>query len=62
MQFNSILTEIIEEQKRNNRLDIINKGKRNYQHEINYSEDNKWYKDLLILIKQIFFNRIYFIF
>ena len=41
MQFNSILTEIIEEQKRNNRLDMINKGKRNYQHEINYSEDNK---------------------
>ena len=40
-QFNSVLTRIIEEQKRNNKLDMINKGKSNYQHEIDHFEDNK---------------------
>lgn len=40
-EFNSVLTEIIEEQKRNNKLDMINKGKSNYQHEIDYLEENK---------------------
>ena len=40
-EFNSVLTEIIEEQKRNNKLDMINKGKSNYQHELDYLEENK---------------------
>ena len=39
--FNSVLTEIIEEQKRTNKLDMINKGKSNYQHEIDDYQDNK---------------------
>ena len=39
--FNFFLNQIIQEQKRNNKLDMINKGKSNYQHEIDYLEGNK---------------------
>ena len=40
-QFNSMLNELIEEQKKNNKLEMINKGKNNYQYENNYDEDNQ---------------------
>ena len=40
-QFNSMLNELIEEQKKNNKLEMINKGKNNYQYENNYEEDNQ---------------------
>ena len=40
-QFNSMLNELIEEQKKNNKLEMINKGKYNYQYENNYDEDNQ---------------------
>ena len=39
-QFNSMLNELIEEQKRNNKLEMINKAKNNYKNESNYDEDN----------------------
>ena len=40
-EFNSVLIDIIEEQKKNNKLDMINKAKSNYQQSINSTEDNK---------------------
>ena len=58
-EFNSVLTEIIEEQKRNNKLDMINKGKSNYQHEIDYLEENKWVKDINIFETKMFFYLVY---
>ena len=39
-QFNFMLNELIEEQKRNNKLEMINKAKNNYKNESNYDEDN----------------------
>ena len=39
-QFNSMLNELIEEQKRNNKLEMIKKTKNNYKNESNYDEDN----------------------
>ena len=40
-EFNSVLIDIIEEQKKNNKLDMINKAKSNYQQSINSTEDDK---------------------
>ena len=40
-EFNKVLLEIIEEQNNKNKLDMINKGKSNHHHELNFFGDDE---------------------